>query len=167
MFKNLLMEPYEESDEYLQKARKIELAEKLLSKERLTKAEKIEIYELLTGNHPPNIKGPGRPSEERRDQAIAFEFLFAKAKGEKQLHNIKKALVAKFELSEMQNTFYAALKKGMDLLYDRATADIPKYEATVITGNIELEETRKKLLSTSQKLIALIDDYRNKNTPKN
>ena len=131
------------SDELSQQQFKEELAEKVLRGEKLNNSEKESIYRFLTGNEP-RCKKRGRPPTKVRDYRLALNFLTMRDKFPKRsVAKIRADLVKEYGLSDKDNTFYIALKRGMDILSLRTEKTIKN------------DETIYRL--------KIIDDYRKQN----
>jgi len=127
------------------KARKKELADKLVSGKKISKAEKHEISYYLTGDASVERK-KGRPSKWLRDCQLAFEYLSLIAEGKQLKNKIRDKLIEKHGLTDKQNTFYSALSKGIKSLEGIAKQwiyDVENGYAEISDKN-DLDTTRAK-----------------------
>jgi len=106
-------------NELSQQQSKEELADKVLRGEKLNNLEKESIYRFLTGNEP-RCKKRGRPPTKVRDYRLALNFLTMRDKYPKRSSSkIRVDLAKEYGLSEKDNTFYIAFKRGMEILRSR------------------------------------------------
>jgi hypothetical protein len=110
---------------------KEELAEKVLRGKKLNIAEKETIYHFLTGRKPQSKKR-GRPSTKVRDYRLALNFLTTRDKYPKRsASKIRDDLAKEYGLSDKDNTFYIALKRGIEILRSRTECSVINDEETL------------------------------------
>jgi len=103
------------------------LAEKILSKKKLTIPEKEDIYRYLTGNEPPCIREKGRPSTMGRDMAMAIDFLFLRKTiiNTDEIMDTLRKYDKKYGIESIlpisDNAIYAAINRGVAAIKERAS----------------------------------------------
>jgi len=151
------------SNELSQQQLKEELADKVLRGKKLSKSEKESIYRILTGKEP-RPKKRGRPKLDVRNYRMAIAFLQMMDEDPNKSHIYKERIreqYSRYKLSKNDNTFYAALNKGIDILQARAESCIER-----ANSNIELganDEELLKLKSAAETQLKLIYEFRKRN----
>jgi len=164
---NTLMIPYEESEEYLQAQRKTVLCEKLIKpKARLSKKDREDICMFLTGKQV-DIAGAGRKPEIERNRRMAFEFLSLLRARPLDQALIKQELAIKYKIVTQykqykyaDNTFSSALYKGLKSIEIIA---IETLEVLSEADGFEFDDTRRRLISTSENILKESNQYRKNN----
>ena len=136
--------------QYYQNIRKLELASKVLTGEKLNNEDKEEIYTLLTGEKPEGLRRRGRPSTVSRDLNMAYDYLEEKEKGTKGPHRVIKK---KYKLTINNNAFYMALNRGYDTLSAMAE-DYKKKRCKDTKSRDEANEMEYK------RILRLLEKYR-------
>jgi hypothetical protein len=99
------------------------LADKVLCGRKLTMPEKQEIAYFLTGRpvHPPK---KGRPSTNARDFFLAMRWYDEKKTRKGQPSIIRDRLIKEFGLENSENSFYMAVKRGLEIGKKRVLSDL-------------------------------------------
>lgn len=139
---------------------KEELADKLLSTERLSVADRQEIYRLLTGKKIFSVKR-GRPTKKVRDYRITLNYLTMVLGDPKKAHIFRDRLVKKYGLSDKVNTFYSVLDRGRDTIQLRAEVWLDKLKNDDSLNMSEEEKEIKKLYF--EKHLKMLDDFHEQN----
>jgi hypothetical protein len=106
--------------------RQWELAEKILSGQRLTVKEKRDAYFFITGQNPPPPKSRGRPTEGRRDFKLALQYLKKRKEWKGETSKLRDMLKKEHKMIGSNDvTFYAAINRGIELA-DSDARDILK-----------------------------------------
>ena len=143
---------------------KEELADKVLSGEKLSKTDRQDIYVFLTGKEPQfRERGRGRPPEKVRDYRLALSYLtMIDENPQKKPHIHRNKLVEQYNISSNVDTFTKAIKKGIKTLQARSENSINNVGQLAIS-----EEEKQKIYSQAMYRLKLIADYQSRNAHKN
>lgn len=136
------------------------LGEKILSGKALSKDEREEVYRRLTGEEPPMTAKKGRPSKRDRDLDVAFDYLYNRDRY-KRTDKLRLDLSKMYNISTKENTFYAAINRGIEEIIQFNEWWIEKYKTSDEEFKNDAENI--EMCGIVEELKEKIDNYRRRN----